>query len=101
MKRAELTAEAQWRGCCNEPEGSDETLLARFDFEPPTYVPALIWVRPEAAPKINVLHGSAFIDFPVNRTEIHEDYRRNPGSCKRSARRSTPCAMTPTRTSSR
>ena len=78
MKRAELTAEAQWRGCCNEPEGSDETLLARFDFEPPTYVPALIWVRPEAAPKINVLHGSAFIDFPVNRTEIHEDYRRNP-----------------------
>ena len=24
------------------------------------------------------LKGSAYIDFPVNRTEIYEDYRRNP-----------------------
>ena len=28
--------------------------------------------------KTRELHGSAYIDFPVNRTEIYPDYRRNP-----------------------
>ena len=46
-------------------------------------MPAYVYIRPKAEPKINVLEGSAYIDFPVNRTEIHENYRRNPAELQK------------------
>lgn len=42
--------------------------------------PMLAYVKPavEAGPKIRQLNKRAYIDFPVDRTELHPDYRRNP-----------------------
>ena len=43
------------------------------------YTPVFRYVQPVAAEvKTRELSGRAFIDFPVNRTEIHPDYRNNP-----------------------
>ena len=78
MGKAKLYAFNEVRGCCNEPIAGDNELLLVLDLEPRVFVPVFVYIRPEAKPKINVCEGSAYIDFPVSRTEIHEDYRRNP-----------------------
>ena len=38
----------------------------------------LAFVTPKAEVKSYSLNGSAFLDFPVSRTEIYPDYRKNP-----------------------
>ncbi|MBP3355612.1 MAG: DUF3868 domain-containing protein [Rikenellaceae bacterium] len=78
MTRAEFGMTVRVCGCCGELEREESLSLVHLNFDPRSYLPAYLYVRPEAAPKINVLHGSAYIDFPVNRTEIYENYRRNP-----------------------
>ena len=65
-------------GCCSETLSQGAEQLAVLHLEPKAFVPAFVYIRPKAEPKINVIKGSAYIDFPVNRTEIHENYRRNP-----------------------
>ena len=62
-------------GCCN-------TLLAEQDgllgYHSEAFFPELVYVRPQAETvKSRSLEGSAYIDFPVNKTVIHPDYRRN------------------------
>lgn len=43
------------------------------------YVPQFHYVSPVAEKdKTRELVGKAYIDFPVNRTELHPDYRKNP-----------------------
>ena len=43
------------------------------------FVPVFRYVRPVAeAEKMRELVGKAYIDFPVNRTELHPNYRKNP-----------------------
>ena len=78
MSRATLSTENETCGCCDETlsGGNDPLLTLRLD--PKVFVPAYVYIRPNAKPKINVLEGSAYIDFPVNRTEIYDNYRRNP-----------------------
>lgn len=50
--------------------------LAQADVD---FHPALAYLAPRAeAVKARHLSGEAYLDFPVNRTEIHPDYRRNP-----------------------
>ena len=42
------------------------------------FVPQFRYLRPEAdSVKMRELSGRAYIEFPVNRTELHPDYRRN------------------------
>lgn len=78
MNTSKLVTLNEVCGCCDETlAGENEPLLA-LRLEPKAFVPSYIYIRPKAEPKINVLEGSAYIDFPVNRTEIHENYRRNP-----------------------
>ncbi len=81
MGKATLGAANETCGCCSETlDGGSAPLLA-LDLEPKLpkkFVPYFIYVRPEATQKINTLEGSAYIDFPVSRTEIYPDYRRNP-----------------------
>lgn len=70
--------------CCGEPVTEGSIPLASIDFRPvkisytfenpPITVPANF----DASPKIRNLQGEAYIDFPVNRTELYPDYRRNP-----------------------
>lgn len=78
MGAAALTVDRETCGCCSEVEAQDELQLARLDLDPKVFVPDYVYIRPQAAPKINVVEGTAYIDFPVNRTEIYEQYRRNP-----------------------
>ncbi len=40
--------------------------------------PNIPYVRPAADPKTRQLGGSAFIDFPVDKTELYPNYRKNP-----------------------
>lgn len=80
MDGAQLVMRREDYGCCN-------TLLAEQTgklgmYEVPVILvpelPSLAYVRPLAeGEKHYALSGSAFIDFPVNRTEIYPDYRRN------------------------
>ncbi|MDE6622980.1 MAG: DUF3868 domain-containing protein [Alistipes sp.] len=82
MNGASLLLRRSDYGCCN-------TLLAEHsgrlgDYEEivvvpqEPYFPTLAYIRPTAeSEKHYSLSGSAFIDFPVDRTEIYPDYRRN------------------------
>lgn len=64
-------------GCCNTLLAEQDGMLGRYT-ETEAFFPELVYVRPEAeAEKHRSLEGSAFIDFPVNKTVIYPDYRRN------------------------
>ena len=48
------------------------------------YAPVFFYVQPVAeAVKARELSGRAYIDFPVNRTEIYPDYRNNPAELRK------------------
>ena len=77
MNHSQLELMRRDFGCCH-------TLLAEHGFrldgyrESEPWRPVLAYVRPEATgEKIFSLSGSAFVDFPVDRTVIYPDYRRN------------------------
>lgn len=86
MGRARLSATETTCGCCGAPLTGTTTPLSKLRLEkrvPTPFVPAYAYIRPKAEQKINRIEGSAYIDFPVNRTEIHPDYRRNPEELKK------------------
>ncbi len=69
-------------GCCNTLLAEQTGKLGSYEYVAPLplepCLPALAYVRPVAeGEKHFSLSGSAFIDFPVNRTVIYPDYRRN------------------------
>lgn len=75
MNGAKLTLHRSDYGCCNTVLAQQHQQLARHT---EAFFPELVFVRPEAEiMKNRSLSGSAFIDFPVNKTEIYPDYRRN------------------------
>ncbi len=53
--------------------------LASIDFVERVFAPQFVMVTPPAElEKTRSAKGSAYVDFPVNRTEISPTYRRNP-----------------------
>ena len=80
MKRAEVSLMIDTCGCGWERSGANRADLLTLNFaEPVVLNPVLAYVTPQAEQvKARKLEGSAFLDFPVNRTEIHPDYRNNP-----------------------
>lgn len=79
MNGATLSLRRRDYGCCShllaQQEGVD---LGRHIESPAVFFPALVYVRPQGETvKSRSLEGSAYIDFPVNKTEIYPDYRRN------------------------
>lgn len=64
-------------GCCGTYEKvAEEELVERFPLQ--RFVPELIYIRPQhEVVKSRELSGSAFIDFPVNKTAIYPNYRNN------------------------
>lgn len=78
MNTATLVAVNETCGCCGDSiSGGDDSLMT-LRLEPKAFVPEFVYVRPEAeAEKIREMRGSAYIDFPVNRTYIRENYRNN------------------------
>ena len=83
MNRATLVMNNETGGCCSEVLSGDNEPLLAFQLEPKRFVPSYVYIRPEAEQKINQLEGSAYIDFPVSRTEIYENYRRNPAELQK------------------
>ncbi|MDE6872044.1 MAG: DUF3868 domain-containing protein [Bacteroidales bacterium] len=67
-------------GCCRTLLSGSDSLFAGYN-EPAAaepYFPALSYIRPVAdTSKHYSISGSAYIDFPVDRTVIYPDYRRN------------------------
>lgn len=62
-------------GCCNSLLAEQDGLLGYHSEE---FFPELVYVRPQVeVVKSRSLEGSANIDFPVNKTVIQPDYRRN------------------------
>lgn len=62
-------------GCCHKIVAEYEGLLGRHN---EAFFPELVFVQPEAETvKSRSLSGSAFIDFPVDKTVIYPEYRRN------------------------
>ena len=84
LRTATLTVDVEARGCANchkDVEGMPEKWfpVAQNDFVVRLYTPELLYVTPVAeAVKMREISARAYIDFPVNRTEIYPDYRRNP-----------------------
>ncbi len=78
MEVSELSVEYGQSDCgCDMP--LTPMPLLRLDYKPRVFAPRFAFITPEAeAVKERDLKGSAYIDFPVNRTELYPDYRRNP-----------------------
>lgn len=86
MEHSAIEFRMEERGCCGKPEGSGTLPAATIDLAPRRLetLPAF-YVNPKttAAAKTRAIEGSAFIDFPVNITEIRPAYRGNPAELAR------------------
>lgn len=82
MGKAELVLSARSCGCCGEPIAATDIPARTLDLIPKeknVFRPLFAFVTPKAElVKHREIKGSAYIDFPVNRTELYPDYRRNP-----------------------
>ena len=75
MNGAKLSLHRSDYGCCNTLLADQDGVLGRHV---EAFFPELVYVRPQAETvKSRSLEGSAFIDFPVDKTVIYPDYRRN------------------------
>lgn len=75
MDGATLTLTRQEYGCCNTILGEQFASIGNYKEE---FFPTLVYVTPDAVSmKTRSLEGSAYIDFPVNKTVIYPEYRRN------------------------
>lgn len=74
MNGAVLSLHRSDYGCCNTIIAEENGRLGKYA----VFSPNWLYVRPQAeAVKVRSLEGSAFIDFPVDKTVIYPDYRRN------------------------
>lgn len=77
MNGAELVMLRQNYGCCHHLLNQELARMAGY--RELHYTPVFRYAQPvAAAPKTRELAGRAYIDFPVNRTEIYPEYRKNP-----------------------
>ena len=76
MGKSEMAMVTDECGCGWDALGSERGTLfpIRLDRTPR---PVMAYIAPPAEVKNRTKEGSAFLDFPVNRTEIHPDYRQN------------------------
>lgn len=78
MERSELVMEDSRCGCLSELQSKGKGFLAALDFAPKIFYPIYVYMPPViVAQKNREVSGSAYIDFVVNETDIHEDYRNN------------------------
>ncbi len=80
MDKSEVSLVADSCGCGWERLADlREPLFPIRIAEPVVFNPALAYMAPRVETvKARALQGKAYLDFPVNRTEIHPDYRNNP-----------------------
>lgn len=77
MEHSAFALRVQERGCCEADKIFADIPVDVLDFEPRVLEPQWAFITPPAEVKTRALSGSAYIDFPVNRTELYPDYRRN------------------------
>lgn len=77
MNGSKLILDRSDYGCCSRLlDNQHGILVPRFPID--GYMPVLVYMHPKAeAVKSRSLSGSAFIDFPVNQTDIRPNYREN------------------------
>lgn len=79
MMTAELSIGEDLCGCAGTKLMTGADMLTTLDYTPKVFEPEYVYITPVAeAVKIREIHGSAYIDFPVSKTQIFPDYRRNP-----------------------
>lgn len=77
MSNSEMVLTADECGCGWDALSSErDTLFPIRLYQEPR--PFVAYVAPLPEVKTRVKEGSAFLDFPVNRIEIHPEYRQNP-----------------------
>ena len=80
LNNATLIIKTEDLGCaaCNKED--DYFAIAETDIVSRSYkTPEFIYVSPEVETvKTREISSRAYVDFPVNKTEIYPDYRRNP-----------------------
>ena len=78
METARIELRERALGCCSEKESEYTLTVETLDFTPKVFHATAVYQVPMAeAVKTRELRGRAFVDFPVNRTEIRPDYRNN------------------------
>lgn len=71
-------------GCTSELLMNNTDLLAQLDMAPKVFEPLFVYVQPQVETvKTRNVQGSAFIDFPVNKTVIYPEYRNNPAELQK------------------
>ena len=76
MNGAELVLVRRDYGCCRRQ--LDQCIYPLGSYRQVSFVPQFRYVRPVAEErKTREISGRAFVDFPVNETVIHTDYRSN------------------------
>ena len=79
MRRSEVSMVTDLCGCGWDALQNDKSPLFAIRLETPVMNPVPAFLAPAAEEvKRRTLNGQAYLDFPVNRTEIHPDYRKNP-----------------------
>ncbi len=84
MNGATLELFAEVRGCADCLKEGNSAVIARAHVERYVVKPTIAFVAPEVEEiKNRSEKGSAFLDFPVNKTVIYPEYRRNTAELAR------------------
>lgn len=84
MERSSLSLVLDLCGCEWEVMDKHIIPIMSLDFRERIFTPKMAYIAPEyEAVKQRKLEGSAFLDFPVNKTMIDPDYRNNPRELER------------------
>lgn len=80
MDHCRLDLIARSTGCCGVLTAPDRNVpVAEIDYRPVVFAPVFHFVAPTAeSSKMRRIEGKAYVNFPVNRTEIYPDYMVNP-----------------------
>lgn len=78
MRQADMKLNVDLCGCCDILEENSGELITQLNIAPLKLQPAIAYITPQAeAVKHRAVEGSAYLDFPVNKTIIYPEYRRN------------------------
>ncbi|MBC8591961.1 DUF3868 domain-containing protein [Oscillospiraceae bacterium N12] len=78
MQKANLVMDCDLCGCRNLVEANTLDPITTLNIERIKLQPAIAYITPQAEEiKRRAVEGSAFLDYPVNKTVIYPEYRRN------------------------
>ena len=78
MNGSMLQLMATVQGCADCQKEEDLANIHPVLLEQYVVKPVIAFVKPAAEIKVRAEKGSAYLDFPVNKTTIYPEYRRNP-----------------------